>query len=173
MSYRLPLRASALTLFFFLTFTGCLSLPPELPPELPRPRGAGDRCDAAFQPGDDAPADLARLTAACGPPSGLEPVTPVQVGAAQAEADPSERFTFRARGGRCYRFFSVATPDVADLDLAVLDPDGRLSAADASGDRFPIAPPRGPLCVDQDGVYTVEVAVIRGSGSFVLQVWGD
>lgn len=186
-----------------ICFSGCLPLPPETrqappieTPEAEAPAGEGDletrpftreeraqsrgklggawmRCYRAFRPTDDAPADLGRLTAACGPPNGMSAVTPVRVGELQAEDEPSERLTFRARGGRCYRFFAVGTPDVADLDLAVLDPDGRLAAADGSGDRFPVVPPRGPLCVERDGVYTVEAAVVRGSGTFVLQVWGD
>jgi hypothetical protein len=131
------------------------------------------RCYRGFQPGNDAPADLARLTGACGAPNGLGAVTPVRIGDAQTQDDPAERFTFRARAGRCYRFFSVGEQGVADLDLAVLDPAGRLAAADVSGDRFPVVPPRGPLCMEREGIYTVEVAVVQGSGRFVLQVWAD
>jgi hypothetical protein len=97
----------------------------------------------------------------------------VRIGEAQGQEDAAERFTFRARGGRCYRFFSVGEAGVEDLDLAVLDPEGRLAAADVSGDRFPVVPPRGPLCVEREGVYTVEVAVVRGGGRFVMQVWAD
>jgi hypothetical protein len=131
------------------------------------------RCYQGFAPTVDALTALKRLAAACGPPTGLAAVTPVQVGEPQAQGEPAERFSFRARPGRCYRFFSVGAPEVADLDLAVLDPEGRLAAADASGDRFPVVPPRGPLCVGRGGVYTVEVAVVRGRGPYVLQVWAD
>jgi len=161
-----------------ILLTGCASLPAEAPPaDRSRPKGRPDpgwaRCYSEFSPSGDAPADLERLTAACGPPNGLNAVTPVRIGALQAEDGASERFTFRARSGRCYRFFSVGTADVGDLDLAVLDPAGQLLAADVSDDRFPVVPPRGPLCVEDDGLYTVEVAVVRGSGRFVLQVWAD
>ena len=144
------------------------------PEEVERKReGPWSACYQGFEPEDDAIADLERLTTACGPPLGLRAVTPVHTGAPQDEGDRSERFAFRARAGRCYRFFSVSTPDVRDLDLAVTAPDGRLAAGDASDDRFPVAPPRGPLCVEEDGVYGVEVAVMRGRGSFVVQIWGD
>lgn len=156
-----------------LALTGCAGAP-EAPAGAARPEvstAAWTGCYQGFEPTADAPADLARLAAACGPPAGLTALTPVQIGAAQAEGDPAERFAFRARAGRCYRFFSVAVPQVADLDLAVLDPEGRLAAADASGDRFPVVPPRGPLCAPSDGVYTVEVGVVRGRGGYVLQVW--
>jgi hypothetical protein len=137
------------------------------------PAATWTRCYQGFEPTADPPADLERLAGACGPPAGLAAATPVQIGAPQAEGDPSDRFSFRARAGRCYRFFSVGAPEVADLDVAVLDPEGRLAAADASGDRFPVVPPRGPLCVGREGVYTVEVAVVRGRGPYVLQVWAD
>ncbi|WP_044248809.1 hypothetical protein [Chondromyces apiculatus] len=135
--------------------------------------GPWSACYADFEPGDDTVGDLERLTTACGPPLGLVAVTPIHGGALQGEGDRSERFAFRARAGRCYRFFSVSTPEVRDLDLAVTAPDGRLAAGDASDDRFPVVPPRGPLCVEEDGVYGVEVAVVRGRGSFVVQIWGD
>jgi hypothetical protein len=142
----------------------------------PARAGSGDlwaRCYDGFQSTGDAPADLARLTAACGSPAGLTALTTVRSGAPQAEDAPAERFLFRAHGGRCYRFFSVGGAGVADLDMAVVAPDGRLAAADASRDRSPVVPPRGPLCASRDGVYAVEVAVQKGSGAFVLQVWGD
>lgn len=170
----LPWLSACLAIFL----TGCVSQPAEAPPvERSQPKGRPGpgwaRCYSEFSPSDDAPADLERLTAACGPPNGLSAVTPVRIGALQAEDGASERFTFRARGGRCYRFFSVGSAEVGDLDLAVLDPAGQLLAADVSDDRFPVVPPSGPLCVEDDGLYTVEVAVVRGSGRFVLQVWAD
>lgn len=169
--------------------TGCAGLPVDPSPSSSSPEASSApapltwykgrtgpawvRCYRDFSPGDDAPADLQRLTAACGPPTGLTAVTPVHVGEPQSEDGVAERLQFRARGGSCYRFFSVGTSDVGDLDVAVRDPDGQVLAADVSGDRFPVVPPRGPLCVEEEGVYTVEVAVTRGSGRFVLQVWAD
>ncbi len=161
-----------------ILLTGCASVPAEVPvTERPQPKGRPGpgwvHCYSEFSPGDDAPADLERLTAACGPPNGLSAVTPVRIGALQAEDGASERFTFRARGGRCYRFFSVGTAEVGDLDLAVLDPGGQLLAADVSDDRFPVVPPRGPLCLHADAVFTIHVGVLKGSGSYLLQVWGS
>ncbi len=130
-------------------------------------------CYATFQPTGDARADLGRLAAGCGRPTGLAPITPVRTGEAQGREDPVERFTFQARGGRCYRFFAVASAEVGDLDVAVLGPDGRLAANDVSRDKWPVVPARGPLCVDDDGVYTIEVAVAEGTGSYALEVWGS
>ncbi|MCC6552263.1 MAG: hypothetical protein IT372_04475 [Polyangiaceae bacterium] len=163
------------TLLGAILLAGC-SGGPETPPDAPRPRVSAaiwTSCYQGFEPTADAPADLERLAQACGPPAGLTPVTPVQIGAPQLEGQPAERFTFRARAGRCYRFFSVAPPTVADLDLAVFDPDGHLAAADASPDRFPVVPPRAPLCPPADTVYTLEIAVARGRGAYLLQVWAD
>ncbi len=89
----------------------------------------------------------------------------------QGEGDPPERFLFRARRG-CYRAFALGGPGVVDLDVAMYDPQGRLAAGDVSRDCWPVVPPRGPLCVESDGVYTVTVAVARGRGDFLLQMWG-
>lgn len=129
-------------------------------------------------PGSEgAPADpeteLARLTAACGRPTGLSAVTNLHTGESQSEKDASERFTFRARAGRCYRVFAVGGPGVRDLDVAIVGSDGRLVAADVSRDRWPVVPPRGPLCFDREGSYSIEVAVTEGSGNYLIQVWGD
>ncbi|WP_156339007.1 hypothetical protein [Chondromyces crocatus] len=137
------------------------------------PASTWTACYRDFQPEGDAPTDLERLATACGAITGLSPITPVHLGAPQSADDPSARLTFRARAGHCYRFFSVGTADVADLDVAVFDADGHIVAADASDDRFPVVPPRGPLCAEDDGTYALEIAVMRGKGSFVMQVWSD
>jgi hypothetical protein len=130
-------------------------------------------CYATYQPQGDPMQDLARLALACGRPTGLAPVTPARPGDAQGEGDAAERFAFRARAGRCYRVLAVGDSNVIDLDVAVIAPDGRLAAADVSHDRWPIVPPRGPLCVGVEGVYAIEAAVVRGSGRYALQVLGD
>jgi hypothetical protein len=170
-----PLRLGALACLL----AGCAAAPEAEAPREPvierparRTGNAWADCYRGFSPGADAEADLARLGAACAAPASLTAVTPIHAGAAQGEGDPPERFSFRARAGRCYRAFAVGAPSVEDLDLAVFSPDGRFAAADGSRDRWPVVPPRGPLCVDRDGVYTIAVAVTAGSGPYSLQIWG-
>jgi hypothetical protein len=135
------------------------------------PEPSDPDCAASFQPSLDTASDLVRLTAACG--AGLEAVTTVKIGSEQAEAQDAERFSFRGRAGRCYRVFAVGSPDVRDLDIAVVDAEGRLAAADLSDDRFPIAPPAGVLCLDRDQLFTIQIGVMAGSGSYLVQVWGS
>lgn len=129
-------------------------------------------CYRGFQPSDDPIRDLDRLATACAAPAGMHALGPIHDGAEQGVSDPTARMVFRARRGRCYRVFAVGAPGVEDLDLAIYDSAGKLAAADVSRDRFPVVPPRGPACADRDGVYTVAVAVTRGSGPYVMQVWG-
>jgi hypothetical protein len=139
----------------------------------PAPRDASIAfdCYEDFAPSDDAAADLARLTRACGVRAGLSAVTPVHVGA-QRRDDPVERLTFRARKKRCYRAFAVGAPTIADLDMAIKDPDGDLLAGDLSRDRFPVVPPRGLLCAPRGGRFSLEIAVAEGNGEYFLQIWG-
>ncbi len=144
---------------------------PDAPPPLLRTGNAWADCYRRFQPGEDPAADLARLGEACAAPGGLHPLGAVHQGAEQGASDPPERFLFRARRG-CYRAFALGGPGVVDLDLAVYDPQGKLAGGDVSRDRWPVVPPRGPLCVEKDGVYTIAVAVARGRGDYVLQIWG-
>ena len=138
---------------------------------LTRTGDAWSDCYRRFQPGGDPAVDLARLADACAVPAGMGPVTPLHEGA-QTAADAPERLLFRARRGRCYRAFAVGAPGVEDLDVAVYEPDGHLAAGDVSRDRWPVVPPRGPMCAEHDAVYTIAVAVTRGSGAYVLQIWG-
>ena len=130
-------------------------------------------CYGSFSPGLDPAADLARLAAACAAPAGFTAITPVYIGEPQSEDAPEDRLTFLGRAGRCYRVFSIGGPSVADLDVAILGPDGRIVAADASRDRFPIVPSRGPLCLQDDQNLTIHVAVVQGAGSYLMQVWGN
>jgi hypothetical protein len=116
-------------------------------------------------------ADLAALGEACAAPAGLRPLGAPHEGADQGAGDPPERLAFRAHRG-CYRAFAVGGSGVGDLDVAFYDPDGRIAAGDVSRDRWPVVPPRGPLCVVEDGIYTVAVSVARGRGSYLMQVWG-
>lgn len=128
-------------------------------------------CYQDFAPSDDAAADLARLTRACGARVGLTAVTPVHTGGQRRE-DPVERLAFSARKKRCYRAFAVGAPAIADLDMGIKDPEGDLLAGDLSRDRFPVVPPRGLLCAPRGGRFTLEIAVAEGSGEYFLQIWG-
>jgi len=157
-----------------LLLSGCLPAAEAAPEPAPLARtgNAWADCYRRFQPGVDPAEDVARLAAACAAPAGMTAVTPIETGAAQGEGDPPERFTFRVRRGRCYRAFAVGGDGVLDLDVAVYDPEGNLTAGDVSRDRWPVVPPRGPACADADGTYTVVIAVARGRGDYVMQVWG-
>jgi hypothetical protein len=152
---------------------GCLpeAAAPEDQRPLARTGNAWADCYRRFHPGDDPAADLERLAAACAAPAGMRPLTPVHSGT-QSETDPPERFAFRVRRGHCYRGFAVGGPGVEDLDVAVYDAGGGLVTADVSRDRWPVVPPRGPACAEEDAVLTVAVAVRRGRGEYLVQVWG-
>jgi hypothetical protein len=153
----------------FLSLPACLPDEPEAP-VLARTGNVWADCYRRFQPGDDPAADLDSLGAACAAKAGMHPLGEPYQGAEQGAGDRAERLTIRVRRG-CYRAFAVGGPGVDDLDLAFYDPAGQLAAGDASRDRWPVVPPRGPLCVE-GGVYTVAVAVARGRGDYVLQIWG-
>ncbi len=140
---------------------------PEAPPRV-RTGNAWADCYRRFAPSTDAAADVARLSEACAAPAGMHPLAS-HVGARQAAADAVDRFTFHARPG-CYRALAAGGPGVHDLDVAVYDAAGRLAAGDVSRDRFAVVPPRGPLCVEREGDYTV--AVVSDRGEYVFQLWG-
>jgi hypothetical protein len=129
-------------------------------------------CYRGFQPSDDPAVDLARLTAACAARAGMVAVTPIHLGR-QDQDDPPERLTFRAHRKRCYRAFAVGAPQVIDLDVAIKDQKGNLLAADVSRDRFPVVPPRGPLCAPKSERLAIEISVAEGRGEYFFQLWGS
>jgi hypothetical protein len=162
-----------------LCLTGCLpDADPrapsdhETPAPLARTGNAWADCYRRFQPSDDPSADLARLAQACAAPAGLVPVG-LPITGSQTAHERVERFSFRARKGRCYRAFAVGAPGVRDLDVAFFDAAGSLVTADVSRDRWPVVPPRGPLCAERDQLYSVVVTVTRGGGDYVVQIWGS
>ena len=130
-----------------------------------------EACRARFRPTGDVRRDLEAMTALCGPPNAMHAVTPVLDGT-QSAADPIARFSFTGETGRCYRVFSAAEPGVADLDLAVLDPDQAVVGHDTADDAFPVLNPDGPLCLTKPGRYELLVSVERGAGRYALQIWG-
>jgi hypothetical protein len=129
-------------------------------------------CYRDFQPSDDPAVDLVRLTAACAARAGFVAVTPLHAGT-QDRDDPPERLTFRVHSRRCYRAFAVGAPSVLDLDVAIKEEKGRIIAGDMSRDRWPIVPPRGPLCAPKGERYTVELSVADGRGAYLFQIWGS
>lgn len=136
--------------------------------------GVWQSCHGSFQVRSSARPDLERLAKACGPPTSLVPVTDVRVGEPQSAKGAAQRLTFAAKGGgRCYRVFAVGDATVQELDVALVDEDGSLIAADRKQGPSSVLPLRGPLCLDRAGSYTLEVSVVHGEGAFALQVWGD
>jgi hypothetical protein len=169
------LAAVRAALGVLIGLAGCLPAPMEAKGDEPaladRTGNVWADCYRRFQPGADTAADLARLGEACAAPGGLHPVGLPHEGVAQGAGDPPERLLFRARRG-CYRAFAVGGPGVGDLDVAIYDAQGHLAAGEVSRDRWPVVPPRGPLCVESPGLYTVAIAVARGRGDYLLQMWG-
>lgn len=129
-------------------------------------------CHADSPPVSEPASALSWLANRCAAP-GFIPKTPVHIGNPQGEADADERLSFLGRKGRCYRVFAAASEDVGDLDIAVFNSTGGLAAADVSEDRYPVVPPRGFLCLREDETFSIRVAVVRGQGNYVLQVWGS
>jgi hypothetical protein len=129
-------------------------------------------CYRSFHPSDDPAVDLAILTAACAARAGMVAVTPIHLGA-QDRDDPPERLLFLAHNKRCYRAFAVGAPSVIDLDIAIKDDQGALLAGDVSRDRWPVVPPRGPLCAPRSERYSIELGVADGRGEYLFQIWGS
>jgi len=134
--------------------------------------GLWESCYAAYRIKDGAEKDIVRLTDGCAKATGMKAVAPTRTGELSDTGTPA-RATFVAQPGKCYRVYTTTSSTVTDLDVAVMDPDGRLTVLDRTNDGFPVVPSRGPMCPDRPGVYTVEVTVVKGRGQYALQILSD
>ena len=151
-------------------------LPSGLPPALPVPpmgvRGslrakiredATAKCTAMQPRAEGRPEDaLKKLGTACK----LQPSSPM-FSATLGDADGAKEFTFRAKGGHCYRVLSAK--DAAVLDLVVVLRDGKGDIA-ATGPESAV-PANGKLCFEADDDTTLLVSVGTGRGAFAVQLW--
>lgn len=131
------------------------------------PVDEGVACHAAFRTTGDARADASRLARECRAAERLGDAR----GGEQSADEPVARFAFAASAGACYRVFAVGGDGVVELDTMLRGPDGRPLARDESAGRAAVMPHGGAVCVAADGVYTIDVAVARGSGRFSVELW--
>lgn len=175
------------TALLLCVLAGCGSLPPEpaesagpRPLATPAPDAQGkpagslwSACYADFRPTGNPQSDLERLTTLCGKTGGMQPLTPVTT-ADQAEKQPVDRYTFYVpKAGTCYRVYATGDRNIHDLDLVIRDSAGQVLGGDLTHDAWPVVPPDAPLCVDQAGLYMLEVSVFQGSGRYAVQIWGN
>jgi hypothetical protein len=69
--------------------------------------------------------------------------------------------------GRCYTVVAVGGQGVADVDLALFNPNGKRVASDLGFDRTPSV----QHCAQFSGAYRVEAKVKRGAGEVAMQIY--
>jgi hypothetical protein len=72
-------------------------------------------------------------------------------------------FSIQLEGGKCYAILAVGDNTVRDLDLVLLDPDGRALDRDVEAHARPIV----RVCPERSGKFTMRVEMTRGGGDFV------
>lgn len=125
-------------------------------------------CYGRFRPTSTPERDVLRLGLLCGPANGMKQLGPVLQGEA---TEGGVEHAFEAKAGECFRLFAVADAGVSSLAVELRDPKGLPLAADHDADRWPVVNPDGPICVMDDGRYTVRVRARRGAGQYALTVW--
>ena len=128
-------------------------------------------CYGDFRPTGEVVKDVTRLALMCGPANGMRRLGDKATTGPVSEGAPPLSGQFTARKGGCYRVFAVATEDIADLDIVVRSPRGKIVARDHGQDRWPILHPDRPFCALEDGELTVELTSNQGSGNAAAEVW--
>lgn len=119
----------------------------------------------------DPVSDVEKLGRTCGTPTGQRPMGPARKGR-QSAAGAVDRYTFHVdQAGSCVRAYAVGDQGVKVLTVEITNEAGTVMATSKPGGGVAAAPHRAPLCLDDAGVYTVEVAVAEGAGDYALQVW--
>ncbi len=95
---------------------------------------------------------------------GLAQVGPIQRGSLATGREARLPIELAAQ---CTTIIALGGVGVADLDAALLDPDGKPVAHDTTRD------PQAALraCVDRPGVYTLVVRMAEGAGEFIEATW--
>src|SRR5690606_12152298 len=75
----------------------------------------------------------------------------------------SRNFDIRLEGGRCYAILAVGDENVRDLDLVLIGPDGREVDRDIAQDSRPTV----RVCPEADGLYTIQMRMADGYGSYI------
>ena len=118
----------------------------------------------------DLESDVSKLGRACGARAGQRPIGPARQGQ-QAGPGAVDRYTFHAQAGSCVRAYVVGDAAIKELSVELVDEMGDVVATSDPLGGVAAAPHRAPLCLKDEGVYTVEVAITQGAGSYALQVW--
>jgi hypothetical protein len=91
----------------------------------------------------------------------LGPVNRGQLGSSQSAKLALEL------GGQCVTVVALAAGDVADIDVALASPDGKVVASDDT--RGPDATLR--YCPDHPGKYQLTIKMVQGAGTFLVTSW--
>ncbi len=78
-----------------------------------------------------------------------------------------------AQANHCYRAFGLAESTVKDLDVAVMDSNGKRCAEDLNDNNDAIVLEDGSFCFTVDDKASVNVAVASGAGKWAVEIWSD
>ncbi len=118
---------------------------------------------AQAQPSDLLRSQLAQSAAVKAP--GTQPVGAPFGGFLGSRQSITQYVTMQA--GRCYTILGVGGQGVADLDLALFNPNGKRVASDIGFDPTPSL----QHCAAWPGAYRLEATVKRGAGEIAVQVF--
>jgi hypothetical protein len=114
--------------------------------------------------------DYAELTSKCGAPTGLKEYVKTVTGKFDG-SHLRDAYTFKMKGGYCYRFFAVADDTVSGLDVRVQRPEGGLVSMAASKSFVTIMDPDRVWCKTHDREFRLVVETTAGKGNYSFGVW--
>lgn len=134
------------------------------PAPIPRPVAPAP-APAPAPAGDPLVQRLAELAPTFAP--GQAAVSPVLRGA--LETHGRQDFPINLQAGHCYTVIGVGAPSATDLDLYLFDPNNDRKTSDRERNNMPHI----THCAGLPGPYRVRVQMYRGSGPFVIQIFGQ
>jgi hypothetical protein len=114
--------------------------------------------------------DYAELTSKCGAPTGLTEYVKTVTGKFDG-SHLRDVYTFKMKGGFCYRFFAVADDSVTGLDVRVQRPEGGLVSMASSKAFVTIMDPDRVWCKTHDREFRLVVETTGGKGNYSFGVW--
>ena len=128
-----------------------------------------DGCYSAVDARLGARAKLAALAKHC--IAGMAPVLDKPRTFELGEGGKAEAVFAVADPAKCLRAIAAASPSVKELELSILDSQGRSAGEDELRGSFSLVDPHGPICLKLAGSYRAVVRPTSGAGRVAVQLW--
>lgn len=87
--------------------------------------------------------------------------------------DPAHVIPLHAEAGHCYRVYGLSEDSLQDLDIAMMDSQGKSAGEDGSDGPDAVVLEDGEICFSQADDVKINVAAGSGQGKYAVEIWSN